>query len=79
MSWCNASTTPRPVVSAYPCLNASTGHLPLPLPWDPPPRQVPLFILWEQYASYLPHGLTDVAFIQIGAKCVTERVLDSSQ
>ena len=69
--WCNSSVAPSgPQVKLrqdYPCLN-SEGRISLPLPWDPPARQVPLFMLWEKYASYLPHGLGDVTFVQIGAK-----------
>ena len=36
---------------------------------DPPARQVPLFIRWEDYAQYLPQNLREVTYVQIGANC----------
>ena len=57
-------------VTSFGCLDAATGRLPLPLRWgDPPARQVPLFIKWEDYIEYLPPKLSDVTFVQIGANC----------
>lgn len=63
---------PRPLpVMAFPCLNAS-GRLPWPLQFgDPPARQVPLFIRWEDYIrKVIPRRrFEDVTFVQIGANC----------
>ena len=60
----------RPIIRHFECLSPRTGRLPLPTPWgDPPARQVPLFIRWEDYADFLPAGLQGVSFIQIGANC----------
>jgi hypothetical protein len=56
---------------AFPCLNAS-GRLPWPLQFgDPPARQVPLFIRWEDYIrKVIPRRrFEDVTFVQIGANC----------
>jgi len=65
--WCPSESRPSPVTS-FPCLLPS-GRLPFPVPWDPPARQVPLFVRWEQYANYLRPGLRNVTFIQVGANC----------
>jgi hypothetical protein len=52
------------------CLDSRTKSLKLPLRWgDPPARQVPLFIWWEQWSNFLPLRIEDVVFIQIGANC----------
>ena len=60
-------------INTFACLN-SEGRLNLPLRWgDPPARQVPLFIKWEDYkGTYLPDDLSDlrdVTFLQVGANC----------
>jgi FkbM family methyltransferase len=64
-----AKNLPVPAaISDYPCLN-STGQLDFPQRWgDPPQRQVPLFIRWEEYREYLPRW-PDANFIQVGANC----------
>lgn len=57
-------------VTSFGCLDQSTGALQLPLHWgDPPARQVPLFIRFEDYAEYLPLDIRETTFVQIGANC----------
>ena len=59
-------TTP---IWSTPCLTTGSGRLSLPLPFgDPPARQVPLFIKWEDYSSFID-SIDDVTFVQIGANC----------
>ena len=66
---CPAAIANVTIVTATPCL-APDGHLSLPLSFgDPPARQVPLFIKWEDYSEYLDKSLHDVTFVQIGANC----------
>ena len=56
-------------ITDTPCLSRPKGRLSLPLPFgDPPARQVPLFIKWEDYGEYLG-SFNDVTFVQIGANC----------
>ena len=71
MNSCASSRDSPAPIMAFPCLNAS-GRLPWPLQFgDPPGRQVPLFIRWEDYIrKVIPRRrFEDVTFVQIGANC----------
>ena len=68
---CAARPHRRPPITSFACTNnTSNGRLALPSQWgDPPARQVPLFVRWEDYAPSFLRDLRRVFVVQAGANC----------